>query len=502
MKLSTNIVLTGNLGSTSPYVLQLYPNTDSRTDSFIFYRDEQVNCLYLSGDDQKWVKRGNEWYKEDIIGEGVSLPEATVRMYFPQYSVDTFYLNNKYILSLSTFIHGQEVQLGCFNILKKDVLACTPTRFDGMDEYFEYMDFTIADPFSLYFNDGDAARVRSDLGEPEGTNYTDSLLYATLYVVEKSGEDKHMIKKDGWTGGQNSIFISGQENLRLNIDYSPSTRTLDMNILFNKIYHGNLFEYLKETYNTTDTTLIWEWVVMDNNDIYYTGNEATTVNISSGDGAFSFDFSFDFDIVGSGSPSNKIDMSGLFDSYDKLKEGMFIQGTVSFVTTEEYETGDYIPFMTVFSNRLPLTQSLFSKMLPSEGFPNKINLNDIDMQDYIINTINKIEQNNTIVEMTKDSTKNHIIQPVFYQTRELGSTVLHPAVTENIALNLDSYKPQVSRFLLQIEGVQFKEIGRTSRGVIFKVQGNMLPKEANEGILYVLDQNGDLVTTGKYTYSV
>jgi hypothetical protein len=28
----------------------------------------------------------------------------------------------------------------------------------------------------------------------------------------------------------------------------------------------------------------------------------------------------------------------------------------------------------------------------------------------------------------------------------------------------------------------------------------MLPKEAEEGMMYILDQNNDLVTTGKYTY--
>jgi hypothetical protein len=38
-------------------------------------------------------------------------------------------------------------------------------------------------------------------------------------------------------------------------------------------------------------------------------------------------------------------------------------------------------------------------------------------------------------------------------------------------------------------------------GIIFKVTGNILPQEITEGTYYILDENSELVTKGKYKYS-
>jgi hypothetical protein len=48
--------------------------------------------------------------------------------------------------------------------------------------------------------------------------------------------------------------------------------------------------------------------------------------------------------------------------------------------------------------------------------------------------------------------------------------------------------------------MKFKEIGTVPSGTIFKVIGSSLPQSSIEGTFYILDHNGDLVTTGKYTY--
>lgn len=112
--------------------------------------------------------------------------------------------------------------------------------------------------------------------------------------------------------------------------------------------------------------------------------------------------------------------------------------------------------------------------------------------------INKIV-NKTIISKSRSDSKANIIQPVFYRTRDIGSIVIHPEVTENIAINLDAYKSSVDTFILRISGVDFREIGRTSDGVVFRVEGSSLPTKIAEGVAYILNNEGVLVTKGTYT---
>lgn len=99
-----------------------------------------------------------------------------------------------------------------------------------------------------------------------------------------------------------------------------------------------------------------------------------------------------------------------------------------------------------------------------------------------------------------DNSKANIIMPVFFKARDTQNVIIHPAVTEVIALNLDMFKSKVSTFILQVEGQPFTEIGRSDSGVLFRVVGNMLPNALTEGTYYILNENGDMVTSGHYTY--
>ena len=54
--------------------------------------------------------------------------------------------------------------------------------------------------------------------------------------------------------------------------------------------------------------------------------------------------------------------------------------------------------------------------------------------------------------------------------------------------------------MLQIEGCTFPEIGRTVGGVVFKVVGNNLSGELALGTYYILNQDSDMVTSGRYQY--
>ena len=66
-------------------------------------------------------------------------------------------------------------------------------------------------------------------------------------------------------------------------------------------------------------------------------------------------------------------------------------------------------------------------------------------------------------------------------------------------INLDKYKSKVNKFILQINNCRFEQIGANSYGILFKIPANTLPIAAATGIYYVLNENMELITTGKYT---
>jgi len=495
MKLTTNIVLKGNHGRTQSYMVQLTPKT-SYVGDFIFDRYAGPSSdhadIYGKYSSYHLTKDGNDWYENREEGIEYQLHKANVRLYFPQYSVDTFDKGSTYILSLSTYIHGVEVRLGDFKVKRRDALACAPVRFDGMDEYYEYMDFEIADPYSIHYA-SEGAAIRTALGGATNDIDNCSILYVCLSPVEEA-EEGYILRND-WGSGQNSLLLSDSQDLSLSINYDPVTNSIHMVIHYSGQEEMSLPEYIREKFGTEYTAVLWEYVVMDDDNVYYTAEQFDYIVMSSYDNSFDYSFSVSDHAPG----ENELSLTDLFKSWDDWKEGLYIRGSVSFIS--EFDNGEsYIPYMTVMSNRLPITEELFSMLIRGEGIPTKIDLNSLDMNNVNLTAINKINKivNNPVTPT--DSTKSHLIQPVFYQTRELTKVVVHPSVTENIALNLDPYKSQVERFKLQIEGIVFNEIGRTGKGIIFKVYGNMLPKAADEGVMYILDQNNDLVTTGKYSY--
>ena len=514
MNLITNIVLTGNYGRTNPYVIQLIPGSDNGNYRFVHQQDEtwpgEHTMLFDSSLEYVLSKKGNEWYEEEDLGGTVyNLKKSKIRLYFPQYSADTFNQKCIYILDLSIYIKGKEIELGCFKFQRKDALACPPKRFDGMDEYLEYIDFEIPDPYDIYYNKNDNMPTFI-----KNHNFIDNAarLYVSLHVVEPY-EYKY-IKKDGWTGTQNNIAIADYKGLSVNMIYENRVNNLIMNLIFNTDYGETLKEYIENTYHFEITNKIrWDFVVMDDTDIYFQWYTVTGLNSD-----FNIDFNNDFNLLPilniNFDELRDFDINNFFDSCDNWKEGLFLVGSITVGGTKNYFSSfdesfddsygpledENTPIIKIFSNKIPLTRELFAKMLNHDGFPHQINLNDINMNNVTINAINKIEKNIQSITYKTESQKNHMIQPIFYQTREIDRIIIHPAVTENISINLETYKPYTKRFLIQIEGVSFKEIGRTSQGTVFKIIGNMLPKSVNEGTAYILDQDMNLVTTGKYKY--
>lgn len=154
--------------------------------------------------------------------------------------------------------------------------------------------------------------------------------------------------------------------------------------------------------------------------------------------------------------------------------------------------------MDLRSEPLALTEDLYAALLAKAQNINTEILPD-DMKIISPRIMEKTIQK--VVTMTSQTdSKANIIQPVFFRARELAHILIHPEVTENISINLDAYKSQVTQFYIKVEGVAFPEIGRTEGGVIFKVQGSLLPGSKTAGTYYILNERAELITTGKYTY--
>lgn len=196
------------------------------------------------------------------------------------------------------------------------------------------------------------------------------------------------------------------------------------------------------------------------------------------------------------------------DFLSQWYESMCLFGWLKFYTMQDGEEVDLIGYRT---NTIPVTQYMWGFWMgdatiytlpnisdPDHPTPTTFNMKFGTMSNFP-RVINKTVQQVTNLSNKTDS-RAGIVQPVFIRTRDLASIVVHPAVTENICINLDAYKSSVNKFMIRIEDCTFKEYGRTSAGVIFKVVGNQLSGTLKEGTYYILNQDEELVTTGKYQY--
>ena len=512
MKLLTNIILTSQDIITKSYVLEYKPaENDIHSDTYRYKGscdNENIAgniSVIMNQDESHIVKSVNEWYFEDttVGGETQTIPNAHLTMYFPQYGIEVNNPKARYILTASTFIGGHLIELGCFTFKRTDALACTPVKFGGMSEYYESIDFVLPDLYTIisenYFNINGA---RMDFNNDFNNDYTiyqenfdtkEISLNLSLYIVDFV-DDKY-IKSDSCNSGQNNIIIYDPKDLQLKAGIELNDRNDDYNICLNldfnkKSSDDNINDYILNNYGIINPIGLYRTVIMDENDIY-----KAFVKIGLED---------ELKIPMNEGPS--VQSLGSFFNWDNWKPGLYIQSSISIIdgdtwTEEDVDDGEYEPAFVLFSNKLILTQDLFAKLItPSEFESRKVEISAIDMNNINVTAINKIEQNIKTVNINNADTKSHLVQPVFYQTRNLKSVAIHPAVTENISLQLDQYKSKVKSFVLQVEGINFKETARTSAGVIFKVVGKSLPKAADEGTLYILNQDLELVTTGKYIY--
>lgn len=443
------------------------------------------DAVKLHTKDIKYYRNKNEWYSVDEIYNydsltSESLKTSNIKIYIPLHSVATYVNNVKYAITLNTWINGVKIDLGSFIFGHTDTFAIPFGNIkQGNNEYYECIDFNIIDPFYLLYSDEFADFRQNICNEHDKTNYSVSELCVSLFVVDETN-DKYILSNN-WIGGTTSMSISNSQDylsLSLNTNYNPLGFKFELSM--NEVY-DDLCEYLNETYNidTHDEHIKYELVIKNKDSVIpvgqymYNGTQEQIIHWAA--------------ISTTDTPIKKF-----FNDWNTFEEGWCLAGSL---VIHENIDGEDTEIFSILSNELPITQEIFS-IYTNGGAMQIIDINDMEIKQ--INVVNKIE--NKIVKLERpNESKSNIIQPVFFKVKDSEILTLHPVVSENICINLDDYKSKVKRFILQVDGHRFEQIGSNKYGILFKIPANVISGEVLNGTYYVLNEDFELVTSGKYT---
>ena len=477
------------------YIIEYIDNKEYIDNNYFYTIDDDIISFYNY--DQCWLKNNSILTKLDektIIKHNNYIPDhinlSSVNIYFPEYSVETYKRGIKYALTINTWVNNKTVYLGTYIIDRCDAEAVDSIKTFYNDKYYEKVNVRFIDPWFLnYSDDWKDWRISNCDSKTEGDlelNNNGSIINFTLHPVVKNEEE--YIICDDYIGGQNSVNLKDNidDNLKYNIaiDYTKYGICFDGEVSFNKVYERSLEgfkEYLSETYGINNFKTRFEFYIQDNTDVY------------------DYFILEDQDIycrLNKSHINRKYPEEYKYTSWDEYIDGMYINSTFNVID----DNGEVL--MTVMSNEIPITQEIFKYFIfTGENSLGLVKLNLIDMNVININTVNKIQKNIIQLDRPKDY-KSNITKPVYYRVREISHIVVHPEVTENICINLDKYKYLVDSFILKIEGINFIESSRNANGVVFKIVGNSLPNINQSGTYYILNQDSELITTGKYTYEI
>ena len=428
-----------------------------------------VNCWHL-------VSEGTQ---DQYIPEQVNI--SSLNMYFPRYAVDTYEKHPLYSLDIYTYIYGQKVVLGNYLVDRMSAIACDHNvKFKNI-EYPEYISVPFIDPWYITYSDEWADFRANICGEPTGINNTGSLLYVELTPVQYSNDSHCYIIMDNYNGGFNCMTLSSSRddymtNL-IHLEESDSTICIVSDVLFNEAYEGDFDTYLQETYHLDTSMLhtVFELVVKDEDNLY------------------SYK-AYQYDSIVPTHVFNKSDVD--FNDWTEFREGLMLTGSVII------EDENLNAVLTILSNNIPMTQDVYSYIVhKDETIPGYINLDEVNMNNYNINAVNKIKKEVVNVQRPDDY-KANLIKPIFVKVNPADNINIHPNVNENIAINLDAYKNYTDVMYIQLEGIIFPEVARTIYGVVFSITGSALPCEELNGKYYILDEDKQMITSGNYTYIV
>lgn len=483
----TNINIT-DINHSYNFILEYSPS-EIYSSGNICYTNNDNDIYFYQKDEDRIIKTVNDWVQntEDSYDLQFSCKKSLFRLYCPTFSPNLYESGVKYALTINTWLNGRKITF-ISKIIDRisDAIACRNVKRFGDQNYYECIEFESIDPFDfMYSKLWDDFKFDKNLIDPNLDDIHSSVLYITLYPVKQSEEN--YIKMDNYSGGQNSMLLSKNPDNYLHLSLSANINAplyneepgFNCSVIFNKEY-DSIEDYLLKNYKIKNYWLKYRIIIGKEDDVYEIIESEYTTNES-------YVFS-----------KSQVLANNNFTSGEGWKPGIFV---VASVDVYEFENEEYYHILSLISNKNIFDEKLLSFFIKNnQNHPHYVNLNIVDMVTYNINTVNKIENKIVRFENLADS-KSNIIQPVFFRSTELSNIIIHPAVTETISINLDQYKSQVEYFILQIEDISFVEIGRNVAGVLFKITGKSLPNSIKSGSYYILNQDSELVTFGKYTYN-
>lgn len=514
--MKNNINITGN-NKTFQYLVEyskmnLYETSENYGWAFCDFTDSQI---HLFDADIKHFRHNNEWYENELKLDSTYIPQKVKRgkltVYIPNFSVSTYKQGVVYVITANTWINGYKIDLGSHIFKPTETYSFNNILKYGNNEYRECIEFDIIDAFDLVYGDEWIDFRNKICKEPLEHNNTGSLLNVSLYPIELY-DNRYMIDST-YNGGLTSINISSYyDYLHLNFKQELDPLQFKLEIDMNSSYNW-LLTYLLETYkiDVGHGSIFFE-IIIKNKDTAIIGPTIPYHATETQGKCIQY--------IPYNTLMNDFNIKTFFSTWDAFEEGwsfvaslniidngyilknsdpIYVKMSDSKTETEGFDfikvfkEDDDIELLNVVSNEIPITQEIFSRYI--NGSQKIIDLKDMNINKY--NVINKIENKIVQIERPNDS-KSNIIQPVFFRVKDSEILTLHPVVTENICINLDNYKSKVKRFILQIDNCRFEQIGYNSYGALFKILGNTLSKELISGTYYILNEQYELVTSGKY----
>lgn len=403
---------------------------------------------------------------------------SIVNLYGPEYKMELFDKSVKYLVQCFIEYGYKKVCLHSSVHDWKNALANNKIFNLAGTTYYEHISFKIPDVKSLLWSDKEQCVELRDLCENESTIYNAPSTVLNI-VITPLNEDNEVHSYFG--AGSTAIQVTNDKSSFLeayvttNVDLPTNEPCFCIKWRYNNKFYNDIKEYILETYYLSNYKIKYTLSVHNNEDLWETKEQE-----------FSYDDYTDY---------QRLDPHLVtFDSWDSYTEGSVLDAQIDIISIQDDSL-----LMSIKATPLELTQDVFKYFVEGTEVKN-INLSDYDMNNYTFNTVNKIVKQVIQVDRPKDY-KANIIKPVFYKVKDAANIIINPDVTENICINLDSYKSKTEVFFIQIEGVIFNEVGRTSAGVIFKVVGHQLPGSVPGGTYYILDSKKEMVTSGKYTYN-
>ena len=488
-----------------------------------FIRNQQLIDNYENNHIYNVVRDTNIWFPESRVFSNYYIPRTVkqrqVTLYIPRYSMESFFDKGfgddhemslsgiQYIITAYIYIAGVKVILGGYLFDLGSARATKGKVRYKMDDFQLCVDFNILDPVSITYDD-EWFGFRSQIcGESVDINNSGSILHVDLDPVVLGDEGDYYICSSEFAGGVASIPFGNAmaDFLHARLEFDGDA---NISLNFNNVYEGDIDLYLAETYG------MWEVdedgnVVMDENNMPVPRENRMIFELIIRDKENVY---FEKSWLSHSIAEYKFNKAVIEKPWEWYKDGLILQGSVEIYDVsglpedcrndQDRIRSMTLPIVDLLTNEIPLNKETYRYLVPTSTemhHGKRINLDLVDMNNYEVSVVNKIHKEVVKINRPEDY-KSNIVRPVFIRTEPLGDITIHPAVSENIAINLNKYKSKVSIFYLRVEGVDFIEIGRTPSAVVFGIDGNLLPNEVTEGVTYILDENFKLVTTTHYKY--